>query len=250
MQHLDSLEAFNDPKLCVCTIGAFDGVHLGHQQIIRHVVQQARAHEALALVLTFFPHPRAVLGRAPDRYLTLPEEKAEHIAALGVDVLITHPFTLETARITAEQFLGQLLHHLRLVSLWVGPDFALGHNREGNVSWLRARGAQLGFEVNVLPPLVLGHARISSTRIRDALLRGDIRDANLCLGRPFRIHGDYDGEHRVCTHPKQWLPGPGTYTALIEERTLEVTLTSDAPCTLYLEHPIAGGARRLTVTFV
>lgn len=191
-----------------------------------------------------------MLGRAPERYLTLPEEKAEHIAALGVDVLITHPFTLATARITAEDFLALLLRHLRLTSLWVGPDFALGHNRQGDVTWLRARGAQHGFEVNVLPPLVLGHARISSSRVRDALLRGDIGDANLCLGRPFRVRGEYDGERTICTHPKQWLPGPGTYTALIEARALEVSLTSDAPCTLRLEHPLPGGARPLVVTFV
>ncbi|MCS6774554.1 MAG: FAD synthetase family protein [Anaerolineae bacterium] len=250
MQRFDSLDAVAPPQPSVCTIGAFDGVHLGHQQLIRSMVQGARARQAQATVVTFFPHPRVVLGRAPDRYLTLPDEKAEQIAALGVDVLVVHPFTPQTVLISAEQFLDTLRSRFQLLGLWVGADFALGHQRKGDVGWLCEQGARLGFEVHVVPHLSMGNMRISSTRIRDALARGDIRDANLCLGRPFHIRGYYNGDQKVCADPRQWLPAPGTYAALVEGRTLEVSLSSDAPCTITLEHPLPGGARVITLTFV
>lgn len=250
MQRFDSLDAVAPLHPSVCTIGAFDGVHLGHQQLIRSMVQGAKARHAQAVVVTFFPHPRVVLGRAPDRYLTLPDDKAEQMAELGVDVLVIHPFTPQTVLLSAEQFLDILLARFQLLGLWVGADFALGHQRKGDIAWLAEQGARRGFEVHIVPHLSMGSARISSTRIRDGLARGDIRDANLCLGRPFRIRGYYNGERQVCADPRQWLPAPGTYAALVEDRAIEVSLSSDAPCTITLAHPLPGGARAISLTFV
>lgn len=247
------LHSFDDIRASVpsaCTIGAFDGVHLGHQQLIRAVTGDARARGARSAVVTFFPHPRVVLGRAPNRYLTLPDDKAEQIAALGADVLVTLEFTLQMAQLTARDFVANLVAALSPVSLWIGPDFALGRGRQGDAAHLAELGKQFGFVVNVLPELSMGINAISSTRIRDALARGDVSDANLCLGRPFRVTGNYDGDRGLCVDERQWLPAPGVYPVLIEERINQATLTTDQPCSITLEHPLKDGRRRVKVDFI
>lgn len=250
MQLLHSFDEIRVPVPSACTIGAFDGVHLGHQQLIRAMVGDARAQGVQSAVVTFFPHPRVVLGRAPNRYLTLPDDKAEQIAALGVDVLVTLEFTLQMAQLTARQFVEHMVDALAPVSLWIGPDFALGRGRQGNAAYLAELGSRLGFAVNVLPELNLGANVISSTRIRDALARGDVSDANLCLGRPFRVIGSYDGDHTLCVDERQWLPAPGVYPVLIEERINQAILTTDRPCSIALEHPLKDGRRLVKVEFV
>ncbi len=250
MQLLHAFDEVSHPVPSACAIGTFDGMHLGHQQLIRAMTDEARQRNVRSAVVTFFPHPRVVLGRAAARYLTLPEEKAEQIAALGVDVLITLEFTLQMAQMTAREFVQHMVAALAPVSLWIGPDFALGHKRQGNAAYLAELGATLGFHVNVLPELSLGASAISSTRIRDALSRGDVSDANLCLGRPFRVMGSYDGDRTLCVDERQWLPAPGTYPVLIEERVNQATLTTDRPCSIALEHPLKGGPRRVWVEFV
>ncbi|MFC1463541.1 MAG: hypothetical protein ACFLMY_01715 [Candidatus Brachytrichaceae bacterium NZ_4S206] len=250
MQLLHSFDEIRASVPSTCTIGAFDGVHLGHQQLIRAMVGDARARGVQSAVVTFFPHPRVVLGRAPNRYLTLPDDKAEQIAALGVDVLVTLEFTLQMAQLTARQFVEHMVDALAPVSLWIGPDFALGRGRQGNAAYLAELGSQLGFTVNVLPELNLGANVISSTRIRDALARGDVSDANLCLGRPFRVTGSYDGDHTLCVDERQWLPAPGVYPVLIEERINQAILTTDRPCSIALEHPLKDGRRLVKVEFV
>ncbi len=237
----------------VCTIGAFDGVHLGHQHLIRSALHNARASHALATVVTFFPHPRIVLGKSPNRYLTLPDEKATLLEEMGVDVLVVYPFTEATIRTPADQFVEWMCTHLRMKALWVGADFALGYRRQGNADFLRDAGKRHGFALNVVQPLNIGPQRISSTRIRDALARGDVRDANLCLGRPFRVRARYDGHLLLCVDERQWMPAPGTYPVLIESHTTEVHLTSDAPCLMRLDHPLpfkTSSPHQLHVTFI
>lgn len=263
MQLLHSFNESTTPLPSVCSVGTFDGVHLGHQHLIRAVVNEAQAraqargvqsHESYgdfqSVIVTFFPHPRVVLGRAPAKYLTLPEEKAEQIAALGVDVMIVHEFTQATVQTTAAQFVQWMVDKLRLISLWIGPDFALGYKRHGNAAYLAEQGQKYGFAVNVLPELNLGASAISSTRIRDALARGDVRDANLCLGRPFRVTGSFDGERTLCVDERQWLPASGVYPVLIESRINEATLTTDTPYGITLEHGLKGEPREVKVEFV
>jgi riboflavin kinase/FMN adenylyltransferase len=196
-------------------VGAFDGVHLGHQQMIRAAVNDAHAHRAQSVVVTFHPHPRIVLGRAPALYLTTPEEKAEQMRALGVDVLVIHAFDAATARMPAEEFVLRMVEGCRMFSLWVGPDFALGNQRRGDADFLRRLGGARGFRVNVLPPVNVGADRISSTRIRNALARGDLRDVNLCLGRPFRVIGRWLDRKWVELPPQHALPPPGRYPAWV-----------------------------------
>lgn len=225
MRILHSLFQPNPPGASICTVGAFDGVHLGHQQLIHAVVNQAHAQRAQSVVVTFYPHPRIFLGRAPAVYLTTPEEKAEQMAALGVDTLVIFPFNERTQQISAAEFIQNMIDGLRMVSLWVGPDFALGKQRQGNAQYLAKLGREFGFEVNMLPQVNVGQERISSTRIRQSLARGDLRDVNFCLGRPFRVIGKWLDARHVQVPPHHALPPPGVYPAWICDAPNEADLT-------------------------
>jgi len=250
MQRLHSFDEIRDPAPTICTVGAFDGVHLGHQRLIRAVVAEARARQAQAAVVTFFPHPRVVLGKAPARYLTLPDEKAAQLAALGVDILVILAFTMQMAQMTASAFVRQMVAGLRPISLWVGPDFALGHHRQGDVGYLTELGRELGFEVKVMNKLSLGDGVISSTRIRAALGRGDMRDVNQCLGRPFCVRAYLRDARTLRVDEHQWLPAPGIYPIRVAGCAAQVILTADHPDHLLLEHPLDHPAGQVQVEFV
>jgi len=190
IQHVTSLEDLRLSQPACLTIGAFDGVHRGHQALIGDMVRRAHATGRAAVVLTFYPHPSVVLrGRRPAFYISTPEEKAEYLAALGVEAVVTHPFNQEVANITAADFVTRLVEHARLSELWCGADFALGHNRQGDVDFLRAEGEQRGFSVNVVEPVLIEGEVISSTRIRQALRDGAVEAVTRYLGRPFRLPG-------------------------------------------------------------
>jgi riboflavin kinase/FMN adenylyltransferase len=171
------------------TIGVFDGVHRGHQQLIARTVEGAHSTNGVAITLTFDPHPATALGHESPPLLTTVEERAELLAALGLDVLVVLPFTPATARTPATDFVEPLVRHLRLAKLWAGPDFALGHRREGDIPFLRRLGAERGFTVHIVEPLVWEGRLVSSSRVRAALKAGDIPQATGCLGRPYRLSG-------------------------------------------------------------
>lgn len=184
------------------TVGVFDGVHRGHQQIIAGMTEVARLSGGIAIALVFDPHPAIALettGGQPLRLLTTVEERAGLLATLGLDVLIVSPFTSTTARTPAGDFVEMLVRDLGLVDLWGGPDFALGHRREGNVSFLRQLGTERGFSMRVVEPLVWEGDLVSSSRIRAALDAGDVRQAAGCLGRSYRLTGQIvHGDGRGC----------------------------------------------------
>jgi riboflavin kinase/FMN adenylyltransferase len=250
MQLFHSFEEITQPVAAVCTVGTFDGVHLGHQQLINSVVHDAKTRSVQSAIVTFFPHPRIVLGRAPAKYLTLPSEKADAMAALGVDIMVQLAFSQAMVQTPAAQFVDWMVDHLGMRSLWIGHDFALGHKRQGNAAYLQDAGRQRGFDVNVITELNLGRDVISSTRIRDALAKGDVRDASLCLGRPFAVRAEYNGEHELCVDPLHWLPAPGAYAVLIEGRVNEAMLSIDSPCGITLAQPLREGRREVVVEFV
>lgn len=210
------------------TVGVFDGVHRGHQQIIVGMAEAARSAGGVAIALVFDPHPAAILetaGRQPLRLLTTVEERAELLATLGLDALIVSPFTKATARTSAGDFVEALIQDLGLIELWGGPDFALGHRREGNVSSLRRLGAERGFSIRVVEPLVWEGDLVSSSRIRAALDAGDAHQATGCLGRPYRltgqiVHGDGRGGRlgvptaNLSLLPERLIPANGIYVCL------------------------------------
>ncbi len=187
MQHKSDLAQLQ-LESCDLTIGSFDGVHLGHQAIIKKMAAHARQNGNPAVVLTFFPHPSVVLrGRKPAFYISRPEEKAELLGMLGVDYVITQPFDEELSRVSALDFIQRLVEQLNFKDLWIGEDFALGHDREGDRNFLAELGQEIGFKVHVVAPVFKGGEVVSSTRVREALRSGDVARVETYLGRPFTL---------------------------------------------------------------
>lgn len=190
MIHVHTLSDLAPDRPSLLTLGAFDGVHRGHQTLIRNLVTRAHEKNFRAAVVTFFPHPSIVLrGRRPSFYINTPDERAELLAALGVDVVVTHPFDHPTSLITATDFADQLLASLNFKELWCGEDFAFGHNREGNVKWLEDYGRTHDFTVHVQKPITAVQTPVSSSRVRTAIADGDIPLITTMLGHPLRISG-------------------------------------------------------------
>lgn len=225
MRHLRNLKDANLDSDSLVTIGMFDGVHLGHQQLIQRLVDSARASGRKAIVLTFHPHPDTVLEQVNTRYyLTAPETRAKLLLQLGVDLVITHPFDDETRHLPAAKFIDLLVGCLRIKEIWVGADFALGFQREGDVRYLRAQGEKRGFKVEAMELITSQSSAqlIRSSTIRDYLRNGKVRAAKAMLGRAFSLDGTVvAGERRGRTigmptaNLEVWLqqviPGNGVY---------------------------------------
>ena len=177
-------------KVCLA-IGVFDGVHLGHQQIIRQTVADAHQHDALSLVVTFDRHPNAIV--APDRVppqIYSRSQKLRAIEALGAHALLEIPFDKAFSEKTGDVFVRELLSGLgKIHSICVGADFVFGHRRSGNVALLKTLGAELHFQVHGLAAVSLDGQAVSSTRIREAIRSGDFDAASQMLGRPYAICG-------------------------------------------------------------
>jgi riboflavin kinase / FMN adenylyltransferase len=171
-------------------IGTFDGVHRGHQEIIRKLTAGAHAEKVPAVVLTFDPHPVAVVrpDKAPHT-LTTVEERVALFEQLGVDVVITYPFNQEVAAQTAKSFLSHLRQRLGFTHFWVGHDFAMGHNREGNIPALYQLGKDLGYQLHVVDPVNYSGKIVSSSQIRALLAEGRAQEASELLGRPYQLSG-------------------------------------------------------------
>jgi len=203
MPHYRSLEEVNLQNSWL-TIGVFDGVHRGHQEIITKLTTGAHANDAPAVVLTFDPHPATVLSEHEIRSLTLPDERAGLLAKLGVDVVITEPFTRELSIVTAYNFMSRLTRQLGLKRLLIGYDFALGKGREGNATRLTQIGLELGYALEVIPALSDESGVISSTEIRKLIEIGNVTEAARLLGHPYSLHGPVihgDGRGRTIDVP-------------------------------------------------
>ncbi|HXU77509.1 MAG TPA: bifunctional riboflavin kinase/FAD synthetase [Methylomirabilota bacterium] len=177
-------------KVCLA-IGFFDGVHLGHQQIIRQTISDARQHEGLAVVLTFDRHPNVVVAPAkvPPLIYPLPR-KLRAIEGLGVDNLLLLHFDREFSQQTGEDFVKRLVREIGPIqSLCVGSNFVFGHKRSGNVELLKRLGAELRFVVHGMAAVSLDGKAVSSTRIREAIARGDLDGAGQMLGRTYSLSG-------------------------------------------------------------
>jgi riboflavin kinase/FMN adenylyltransferase len=195
----DPLRQTDLPRGCVATIGNFDGMHVGHQAIIRGVIARARELQRPSAVITFHPHPLSVV--APDRVrkqiLTLPQ-KEELIAAMGVDALMIVPFTHEFSRWTADRFIEEfLVLALKVAEVRLGQDFCFGAGREGNLEKLKAAGECFGFAVEGVPDVKIRGIRVSSSFIRDAIAKGSLRLAAAALGRTYFIDGRVETGRRL-----------------------------------------------------
>ncbi|MBW7886216.1 MAG: bifunctional riboflavin kinase/FAD synthetase [Caldilineaceae bacterium] len=196
MQTFDDVRKANISGPTALTIGNFDGIHRGHQALLARLKIEAETlaanhgGQACSAFLTFDPHPLRVLR--PDHLhllLTTPRERLVEAAALGIDLGIIHPFDLETAKLSPRTFVETLKRHLGLAALVVGPDFALGRNRAGDVPALEALGQELDFRVVVIDPVQFGHHPVRSSHIRRLLQDGEVSAAAELLGRPYRVSG-------------------------------------------------------------
>jgi riboflavin kinase/FMN adenylyltransferase len=180
--------SFRNPVL---TIGNFDGVHLGHGSLFRHVKQLAETFNGEAMVMTFDPHPSKVLY--PDNgppLITPHEQKVRYIEAAGIDILIVVRFTHEFARMEARDFVHDLIHaKIGARAVVVGPDYRFGRKRQGDIALLTKMGKSLGFEVHVVPDLTIDGAAVSSSTIRKFVIAGDLQKARQMLGRDYQLAG-------------------------------------------------------------
>jgi riboflavin kinase/FMN adenylyltransferase len=190
MQVEKELAKLKPEKDTLLTIGVFDGVHLGHKYLLSQLTKQAKEQDLLSGVVTFNRHPHEVL--APQTKLPFLTDLAQRINLLkneGVEAIFTLSFTSELAQLSARQFASLLKKYLRMRGMVIGPDFALGQTREGNVDILRTLGQDMGFSVTVIPPVMINGEVVSSTAIRNALANGDMKRVLNLVGRPFSLNG-------------------------------------------------------------
>jgi riboflavin kinase/FMN adenylyltransferase len=178
------------PRGSIVAIGAFDGLHLGHQAILAEVRQRAEARGLIPAVITFEPLPRAFFSKEPVPRLSGVREKAEGMAAAGIDQLLSLRFDEALTRMSAEDFVRRvIIGRLAAREVWVGEDFRFGHRRSGDFALLQSMGTELGFTAHAVAPVVVDGERVSSTRVRQLLGESRFADASTLLGRPFVIDG-------------------------------------------------------------
>jgi riboflavin kinase/FMN adenylyltransferase len=215
----------------VLTVGTFDGVHLGHRKIITRLQEIARGINGESVIFTFDPHPRKVV--APNesslRILTTLEEKIELFEQSGIDHLIIYPFTPEFAQLSYEQFVEEILvGQIHTKYLVVGYDHKFGKNRQGDFEFLKNCAARLDFQIEKLDVLLMNESHISSTKIREALQKGDVETANAFLGYPFTLHGtvvrgeqlgrkiQFPTANIGTSDPDKIIPGFGVYAVKVK----------------------------------
>ena len=240
MIHVRQLDNIQLDKASMVTIGVFDGVHRGHQTLIQQLVDEAHASDRLAVVLTFHPHPDVVIHGIQGRYyLTSPDQRADFLGDMGVDVVVTHPFDASIREIRANDFVDKLIASLHMTCLRVGTDFAMGFHREGTVEYLAELGEEKGYDLRPIELVTLNgdEDRISSSVIRELLEVGNVTKAAALLGRSYSVRGEViQGDQRGRTigfptaNMKIWdqqvLPKQGVYAGwatLGDERYMAVT---------------------------
>ena len=191
MKVVQDIQNYSSDTKSILTIGTFDGVHVGHQKIIKALVKKARNKKLLANVLTFFPHPRMVLQKDVQiKLIDTLAEKETFLRELGVDTLIIHPFSKEFSRLSALEFTRDILvNQLKISELFIGYDHRFWKNREATVADLTSFGKTYDFKVNIIPAQDVSAITVSSTKIRTAILDGDFIKVVDFLGRFFQLSG-------------------------------------------------------------
>ncbi len=191
MKEHKGAHTFHSDHHTVVTIGTFDGVHVGHQKILERLVNSAKAGNLESAILTFFPHPRMVLQKdAGIKLINTIEERKQILAKSGVDHLIVHPFTQQFSRLTAREFVRDILvHRLRAKKVIIGYDHRFGRNRTADIDALREFGREYDFEVEEISKQDIEEVAVSSTKIRKALQAGEVEKANRYLSYPFSLTG-------------------------------------------------------------
>lgn len=209
------------------TMGVFDGVHAGHRYLLERLRRRAAEKDLLSGVVTFSPHPQSVLhpeNQLP--WLSNLEDRTRALQELGIDILAVLTFTHRLAQLSAREFVSLVAQYLKMRGVMVGPDFALGRDREGDINMLRTLGGDMQFSVEVIPPYTINGEAVSSTLIRQALGQGDMRKVQRLMGRYFHLRGKVitsDKRGRLLGFPtanldlmpQQALPGNGIYATIV-----------------------------------
>lgn len=225
---IEQLPVFNNT---VITIGSFDGVHLGHQMILHQLVQEAKKINSSSVVISFFPHPKIILGQSSEglKLINTIEEKANRFELLGIDHLVLIPFNLEFASLSAQAYISDfLVKHFRPHTIIIGHDHKFGKNRLGDFDLLEKSGQQYGFKVLEIPEHILSDVAISSTSIRNKISGGNIDEANKLLGYAYHFSGTVEHGNelgRTIGFPTaniliedelKLIPADGVYAVIVE----------------------------------
>lgn len=229
-RHIDEFRKLNN---AVVTIGTFDGVHIGHRKIISRLVEEARKTGGESVILTFFPHPRMILHPEDEslRLITTIQEKIELIGMLGVGHLIITPFTRDFSNLSPEAYIEQILvGKIGIRKIIIGYDHRFGKDRAGNFSLLQQYAPVYQYEIEEIPEQDMHDVAVSSTKVRQALLNGDVKTAHDFLGYPFQlsgkvIKGDQLGRqigfptaNLLIGESYKLIPADGIYAVLVEHR--------------------------------
>jgi riboflavin kinase/FMN adenylyltransferase len=257
MSIAEELARVKPQKETLFTVGVFDGVHIGHRHLLTKLRDNARQNGWLSGVITFKSHPETVLSSGSQLpWLDDLDNRISQIKSLGIDIVITLSFTPELMKLSSREFMQLLREHLKVRGLIIGPDFALGKDRQGNAGQLGTMGKEMGFSVEVVPPLLIDGEVVSSSLIRQALSQGNMPKANKLLGRAFSISSKViTGDQRGRTmgfptanleiKPDQAAPADGVYVT--------IAYTNDEPLPSVTNigvRPTFGGGKRLIETFI
>ncbi|MEL6556756.1 MAG: bifunctional riboflavin kinase/FAD synthetase [Bacteroidota bacterium] len=228
---LEGAESFPKQSYTVVTIGTFDGVHVGHQEILKKIVNQAKDNNGVSVVVTFWPHPRFVLQGVEESGLKLLntfEEKSASLAEQGIDYLIKIPFTKEFSQTTSDEFIRKILiDQLGTTHLVIGYDHHFGKDREGSFEYLQAHIDEYGFTLQEIPRQDIDDVGVSSTKIRNALSKGEVDMAKSYLGKNYAISGDvihgeklgrkigYPTANVRLSEPYKMIPANGIYAVKV-----------------------------------
>ena len=250
--------AYKNDRGSVVTIGTFDGVHVGHATILKHLAKTATALDLDSVLLTFFPHPRMVLQKDHSlKMLHTLDEKKEHIAALGIQHLIVHPFTQEFSRLSATEYVRDILvNKLKAKKIIIGYDHRFGRNRTADINDLKEFGKTYNFIVEEISAQALDDVAVSSTKVRSALTHGDISTANNYLGYEYQVSGVIvkgKALGRTIDYPTANLKPDETYKLIPKEGVYVTQATIDS--TTYFgitsigTNPTVGGTQETIETF-
>ena len=190
MKHIYGVKNIKLLESSIVILGNFDGIHIGHQKLFEAAKEIGKANKLSTVLFSFYPHPTWDLGGSPKSLLMSREEKKSRIEQIGIDIYLEYPFSVEFGQKSAEDFVSQILvEQLNCKAVIIGNNYFFGNNKQGDVNYMKKLGSQYGFEVIVIEEVKQGGVTVSSTLIRDLLLKGDIDLANQLIGQPYTIKG-------------------------------------------------------------